>query len=1323
MKGAVKLLKNRSPAVKSLASGLAANGGLYLLFSAADPTGVLGTVQAVKLFGELAGAIADLAKQAQAEREKDTNPEEALQKLFKLLTLESYAFAISTKLSEFPVGFRRRLKKDFGAGADLSALAPCDLFSQQTLPQLARPTLEVLDTQLLLVLDDQGDLTDRCHLFVQSVRTETERQIALLAVVRPHYQPLVQLATYYGATGGQRGSSQARPSEVPVIAPDQGGTPTQPSQLTASSPTFVKSVTAPAPQLVGKLRERFEQRFSEARREVDQGSCERGEKLFTEIIGDVASLAEDGFSDLLARACYNRGVALVNLRREQNAIEWFERASTITPGAERVPLAKFFLARCRQDYPAVRRELAELGGEIDVVNQKAFEAEAWLREGNAIKALEVTANLESSNVASLRIHAFCALAQFDQAIGVADTALARWPDDVQLRVSAAYAYARPIVTALQDQRGVRRIVSERERAVLQRALGFYRAVEKEAKEHGLFQILYDALSWTSLIHLALDELPEALKANDQAIGLFPRDADVLINRHTLLIKLDRFTECEAVARKISTLRGFEVEGDVRLVASLLGGSKVPEAELEMARLLAAHPELKVSDFRVANHLLHIAQMKGDDATLLSLTDHYLGMEGASFMILTTAAEALEARGLSIKADDALARADALAPTAQKNFVRAAAASILFHREDWAGAIARFADNGVDPLETHYSEEILWCLYRLGDHGGTLQLAKRLESASLLTSNSRRAYAGVCVDTLDLAGAERQLAEIVKASRNRGTDFLNLFLVRRQIRPFDECWPVLVQGRDAHPDDPRLRAALTRAYAVIGKYQESVAEARALTKLSPGTPLEEDNWATFVLGNVPPGLLTSEELKKIADIAERRSTKAALQGPDGSIHTSEFAVSVEEQTKYVETFAELSRTHHFSGSFAARAMDVSVWEFWWRNTQYPSGNVWMARGSLKELESEREICTNSSTVVMDYSVLCTFAFLARLPLLTQLFGKVIVIGPTRAVFLAELEQVKAIRPATMTAAYKDGKLLFTTIPTAWFDRKRQLLGDVIAFFSAPEIGDAAPSSEELAAHAAIIDGESALDGGTGPAILAAKTLSLPFVSDEEVVRNSVCPTVGVTSFCTQAILTLALERGFLTESDHSAILRSLIEANYWFVSVPPEFLRSDLRAKKYRHDRVTEKLVRSIPTSTFGGIPNHLELGRVVGDLWLHRDEPGAWAPRDWMQVLAEPLDAKPADRYLFFCLGICRELTLFPSVAHQLVEAIINELKPKSRTEKLLRASFALARRIMAGANAAGPAVNATWRIFRYETPVDMSEGEPGAGQGAQKGANRASHF
>lgn len=1304
MKGSLEKFGKKATSGKAFASAIAAEGGLFLLLTATDPAGIVSAAQAIKLLGDLCGGLAELTKEAVAQKDKEGGPEARIKRLFKYLALEAYAVAMQKGLKDFSVEFRKTSNAHLKSDAAIRALPDCDLSRAAPLDELVRPVFDQLDQQLLELLTDDKELIGRCQKFVADVRREASQQVRYFAA-EERYQPVFQYVAQFALFGGGRSSTSATASDTPVTglvvpaealntAPNPPATITAPATGTAA----LAAQTAPAPVLVGKLRDLFERRFAEGRREVDSGSCERGETLFAELVCDLAGMDEPGLSDLLARSLYNRGVALANLRREADALPVFEQAASTTPGNERVPLSRFFIAYCRKDFAAARSALALVRGSnaVDKSTVALHEAECWLRENNPAAALSTLEHLETASALALRAYALCGLERFAEAASLAKQAIDLWPNEVQITIARGYALARPIVDRLQSERGVRRRVNPEDHAILAEARGLYLRGRESALRDGHHRLLFEVLNWLSLIELALDRPAEAVTFIDEALARWPAEFELLSNKHFALMRLDAFERAIEVAQAIGRLPAQETEGLVRHVAALLCAGKSDEAGKLLATAVAADPRLPFIDFRAAAYLLQLALVRKDYAQVRRLAADFSGDENAPVLTLTAVAEALEAIDDHKGADAILEKAMARAQGAERVFTRGVAGRILFGREDWAGAIRKFGEEGVDPLESHFAEEILWCLFRLEDFPGVTQLAKRLDTDGRLTRRGRRILTGAFARLKNEGEAERQAAIIVGEGGASAIDYTNLFQLRRSLRPVRDAVAVLENGRAKWPDDARLRTTLAQAYLVCERFKESLAEAREISRIAPGSEWERTIWSSYAVTKLPSGLLTRPERERVAAMFATHPGVTAIRvvGADGNFDSPELKKALQERSKRTGEVIELARKHRLPGSFVASMVGFSVWSFWWHMTSDAAGFVWMAAGDAGEQEREAEMCANARAVVVDYSVLCTFAAFGRLPLFGQLFTRIIIPASTRQVFFAELELLKATPQSAGTAAYIDGRLVFSEADPAEPDRKRQILTDVVEFFSQPFVEEGAPSPEVWAVDRRLVEGEVDFGGGIGVAVLTAKSLGIPLASDEQVVRSAVCREFGTNAFCTQSILRRALVSGLITDEEHSVLLERLLEMNYAFVSIPSEFFRQHLRKNRYQPTRVAARLIREIGGTTFAVYPGMWELGRVAADLWLHRNDSGVWRKDEWMPLICDQLRAAPLADLHHFSTGIAFEVILFPSVAAACMDEVLADTQLPLRHGQLLRHTFNATARVLASDPRLGAAANHAWSEF-----------------------------
>lgn len=1283
----------RTKTAGALGKTLAAEGGLLLVFSAIDPTGgVITAVQAVKLLGEALTGIGELAKEAAEAAAKSGDAEQRVRKLFKLLALETYSAALKEGLADFGKHFRIRAAKE--VKREEARLPECALETEATLHRLASPVFDHLDCQLEILLAGEDPVTEMQRGFVRRVRVAADRKIEFVAADTSYDSVknylVMRAARVAGGTATSTG--QAAPAVVVVAEKIPKSRPSDSTANLGGAPASARP-TEPAPALAGRIRALFQGRFDAARREVDSGSCLSGLQQFEALVADIRQLDEPGLEDLLSRSLHNRAVALQNLRRDQEAAAGFEEAIAAPGGATRTPIGRYLAKFCRRDFSGARAVLKELSIEDRI--RSAHEAECWLCESEPQRALDTLVGVQSVAASLIRIHAFCELGMFADAEEEGRNAQESWPNDPQLIVAIAYPQARRLVDQLQRERGIRKRPTADTRRVLKDSLAAYCRLRDEALKSAHFRPLYDALNWLGLISLSIGKEKDAISYFQDGLTRWGSDPVFLANKHYAQIRAGDYVGARNTA---ITLTSIDWEEGVarQLAASMLAG-KFDEAKAALEDALRRKPNLALSDPRIASHALQIYKELKDTDRVRSWIDTLTSASDPSVLTLISCGEACDEIGDASRADLLFAQAESQAEGMEHDLVRGARGMVLLHRGEWAAAIRDFGRDGMDPIESHFADEILWCLVQLGDLAGAIALGSRMEAADCMTARGHRSMVAAYSRLKNEPEAERHASVLVEELHPAASDFLNLFELRRRLRPLPDAIKVLESGCKTWPQSVEIRMVLAQVHAVAGNWHRSIQEAREVTRLAPNSEMERVVWARFVVSKLPKGLATADEERRIGEsfAAAKDLLRIRVVREDGEFDPTEMLALLKERARASQEVMDIYAKHQLPGSIVSKPMGFTPWSFWWRVTHDRNHLWWMASGAHDEQVQELDVARKSTAVATDYSALCTLAALHRLDLLPALFGKVLVSAETRKVFADELQTIQASPPSVGTACYHEGRLVFLKADPTEHEEQRQLLRDIVDFLDGPSVTVVAPSPEVWEAHRGLLEGDdpkASFGAGVAVAYLAAKSHGAAIISDELGTRTLLGKEVGVSGFCTQALLCLASEKG--VERNTRTAIETLIELNYSFVSITDDFLERHMRENAFRRTYVTERLLREIVRCNYSNRPGLFELGKAAALLWFY---PEGWSRDEWIPIIRDQINGISESHELYwFAVGVAVELRWFPSVVIAVIDRFVTDPLIAKNAAKMVALGFHTIRRLLATRTEFEPLVRREWRDAQH---------------------------
>lgn len=1282
----------RTKTAGSFAKAVAADGGLLLIFSAVDPTGFVTAVQAVKLLGEALSGISELAKEAAEAAAKSGDAEQRVRKLFKLLALETYSAALREGFADFGQHFRIRAAKR--VEAEEARLPECAIDTEATLHRLAAPVFDHLDHQLEILLAGEDPVTETQRGFVRRVRVAADRKIEFVAA-DSSYESVKNYLVMRAArvTGGAATSAGERAPAVVVVSEEIPKSRQSDSTANLGGAPSSARPTEPAPALIGRIRDLFQARFDAARREVDTGSCLLGLQQFETLVADIRKLDEPGLEDLLSRSIHNRAVALHNLRRDDEAAAGFEEALAAPGGATRTPIGRYLAKFCRRDFVGARAALKELTIEEHI--RSAHEAECWLCESQPQRALDALVGVQSVAASLLRIHAFCELGMFAAAEEAGRDAQRTWPNDPQLIVAIAYPQARRLVDQLQQERGIRKRPTADTRRVLEESLAAYRLLRDATQKSAHLRPLYDALNWLGLISLSIGKEYDAISYFEEGLTRWVLDPVFLANKHFAQIRAGDYVGARNTAITLASV-DWE-EGVARRIAASLLARDFDDAKVALEDALQRKPDFALSDPRIASHALQIYRELKDTDRIQSWIDTLTSAPDPSVLTLVSCAESCEEIGDASRADSLFAQAELRAEAMERDIVRGARGMILLHRGEWAAAIHDFGRDGMDPIESHFADEILWCLVQLGDLPGAVALGSRMEASDCMTARGRRSMVAAYSRLKNEPEAERHASVLVEKLHPAASDFLNLFELRRRLRPLPEAIRVLETGCKTWPQSVEIRMMLAQVHAVAGNWHRSIQEAREVTRLAPGSETERMVWARYVVSKLPKGLATQDEERRIGEsfAAAKNLLRIRVVREDGEFDPTEILALLKERARASQEVMDIYAKHQLPGSIVSNAMGFTPWSFWWRVTHERNHLWWMASGTHDEQEQELDLARKSTVVAMDYSALCTLAALRRLDIVPALFGKALVSAETRNVFADELQTLQATPPSAGTACYHEGRLVFLKADPTEHEEQRRLLRDIVDFLDGPSVTVVAPSPEVWEAHRGLLEGDDAkasFGAGVAVAYLAAKSHGAAIISDELGTRTLLGKEVGVSGLCTQALLRLACEKG--VERNAHAAIEKLIELNYSFVSITDNFLERHMRENAYRRTYVTERLLREIVRCSYANRPGLFELGKAAALLWFY---PEGWSRDEWIPIVRDQINGIGDSHNLYwFAVGIAVELRWFPSAVIALIETFVTDpLIAKGAAEKV-KLGFHTIRRLLATRTEFEPMVLREWHDAQH---------------------------
>lgn len=245
---------------------------------------------------------------------------------------------------------------------------------------------------------------------------------------------------------------------------DDGGlsVANRPTASSTAGPLVGSAVDAP--KLPEALRKIYEDRFAQARRELDAGSMPKAEALFATIIAEIRAIGAPDLAPLLTRCLHNRAIALYNNNRKVEAIACFEEAIQSPHQTPRTQLGRFFIPHAKGDFPAALVTIRKL--RMDYPTERDFavnEAECLVRLNELDCALDVLQENPSENEAwfTLKSQLLAQREKYVESRESAEAGLRVHPKSAQLRAAAAFAEAKPLFDRLHGESAARRFPQQR----------------------------------------------------------------------------------------------------------------------------------------------------------------------------------------------------------------------------------------------------------------------------------------------------------------------------------------------------------------------------------------------------------------------------------------------------------------------------------------------------------------------------------------------------------------------------------------------------------------------------------------------------------------------------------------------------------------------------------------------------------------------------------------------------------------------------------------------------------------------------------------------
>jgi tetratricopeptide (TPR) repeat protein len=766
-------------------------------------------------------------------------------------------------------------------------------------------------------------------------------------------------------------------------------------------------------------------RFERARTELLEGSIEKAERDYRDLIDDLEK-QKDGVDRLLLFRCFtNLGSSLWQQFRRNEAVVYFERAYALKPEEPKAGTNKALCLIHAGDIGGAKNLLERL---LDPANPR-FDviyllAAIMLDTGNGSEAVQF---LEHHPFATEEY--FVALAeaylkneQYDRAESAARNALKVDPSSHQALVLLSSALAFPFTFRGKKRPrpllGLAPSDAEKLKEAIKAAEEAVKAFRTQNRKHQLTEVLVNL----SVFYAYARHHEAAERAGEEASQLDPTDPAALTNLWCAQMHRKKYEEAYATAGKLRNC-GKNKAGKMRQLEALLADSQYERVITEAADDAAIIPALE-NDPRWFEIQAEALFGTHDQVNALTLLKDGLSHHPQNPALLLCRAQIAEKLG-----DEAAAMTDL--ETVEKNVSRddptvvCNCGAFYMRLENWKKAQYFFEMAGGESIYSLVFGEYVTCLFNNGLYSKCYDLvSKALNSLKGFNPQLEELAALSAYLSNDLRPAEKHFRMLVRKSTGKISVKHRKALANVLFR-LDEPAKALTVLREACTQDPHDTEVLI-GLASVSLQLKQVEDAMnfALKAIEVDSKLLKAHQVVVQASlRWPKG---QKPAKRVFE-AVPRSIKFLENDPNSGIR----AVPIEPGLKsviemlkdrilHVQEIEKVFESPPLPIGMFANAIGRGEYETWRHLTAHPKLQVRFALGTQEEQIAEISSAGAAKAVSLDLFTLFSLRLTKTLHLLPQLFDAIYVHTRVWEAILQEIAELEG-SPASGTIVYNEGHI--------------------------------------------------------------------------------------------------------------------------------------------------------------------------------------------------------------------------------------------------------------------------------------------------------------
>lgn len=994
-----------------------------------------------------------------------------------------------------------------------------------------------------------------------------------------------------------------------------------------------------------KLQKRNKKDFDAARHELLNGSVDQAKSAFQRLIIELEDGGPDVDRELLFRSVSNLGLCEHYLGNDAEAIGCFERAYNLNRQSIRAKANWALACILRQDYDRAEEAVADAlktePADVDA-NMLAVQLRLIRKDVDAALAFLEAHALQSDRYFTALSDCYCQKREYGKAADAARRALELDRQSVGGRIALANALAIPIVTRHSADKVPSYGIPIADVAVVKEAANLMREAINRLRVSGRQKEVGELLVNYSAFTAEAGNFQESLSASEEASSIRPHDSAPLANLYTCQMRLERYGEAAATARKLR-----EIEAPViavqREMNALMAADQVRETIQLFDQESKKHPALLNEPHALCLKARALFALPDTNAAITLLED-VASRYPRHPLVLMEQGRVHEERNRIREARDCYIQAERNA-TGPFEFRAKQQLGLFYYRQrKWNKAASRLVVQGQDPLRSPFLTKYLTCLYELERYPECLDIAVRFISGGTYERAIYELAINCHVKFHDLVAAEKLLETLVRKS-NDLYHWLTLFEVTFRLRDTGQALKVLERAYDKHPESYQVLVNLSGL-----KFAEQDAKAslafglKALEKKPDGI---EAHHAVARAGLMSSDSVAFSETEKEAVCKSARYLAAT---PGSGLQMVPIEPDFDTIRKMMKEFSEaagraekLYEEKQLPMAFLSKVVGRSPFKIWTGLLNHPRLQVHMAHGSAEEQEQEGQLAFSADTISADSSALFTLQLLGLLDLLPKAYKAVHVATAVFESIKADYNELTMIKEPKSVLGYAAGELILTDISPEVHVKQREFLAAILKVLDSPTVKLSGISGSTWADKTVRKSVDTLGETAYHP-IAIAKALSIPCYSDDAGMRDLGRNIHGVGSFCTQAFLRMVEAKGFVSGGQYEDALLTLFGCNYGFISESPRTIIHLLTKEKYVIGDLSKKLLRRVTDPAINRSRCASILGEVVGHIWVHCS--GFENTReDWLALIAHTLSSvdKSSEILVAFLSGVALRLLTTPS--------------------------------------------------------------------------------